>query len=81
MNKIDDDKQCATTCLTKAGLNEELFRTGNTKVFRTVLPSPSVQPRSLCIPKNTLGIEHFSQDCQPHYFYSLSNYLLERLMT
>ncbi|XP_045127371.1 myosin heavy chain, muscle-like [Portunus trituberculatus] len=33
MDKAEDDKQCATVCLTKAGLNEELFRTGNTKVF------------------------------------------------
>jgi len=33
MDAIDDDKECAKTCLDKAGMSEELYRTGNTKVF------------------------------------------------
>ncbi|WP_411027055.1 hypothetical protein, partial [Salmonella sp. s55033] len=33
MDSITDEKECAKTCLEKAGMNEELFRTGNTKVF------------------------------------------------
>ncbi|KAK3877615.1 hypothetical protein Pcinc_017693 [Petrolisthes cinctipes] len=33
MEAVDDEKECARTCLNKAGMNEELYRTGNTKVF------------------------------------------------
>ncbi|XP_042212128.1 myosin heavy chain, muscle-like isoform X1 [Homarus americanus] len=33
LNEIEDDKTAAKACFDKAGLNEELYRTGNTKVF------------------------------------------------
>ncbi|KAK8736475.1 hypothetical protein OTU49_005023 [Cherax quadricarinatus] len=33
MDTIADDKEAAKACFEKAGLNEELYRTGNTKVF------------------------------------------------
>ncbi|XP_045582191.1 myosin heavy chain, muscle isoform X2 [Procambarus clarkii] len=33
MDSISDDKEAAKACFDKAGLNEELYRTGNTKVF------------------------------------------------
>ncbi|XP_071512369.1 myosin heavy chain, muscle-like isoform X1 [Panulirus ornatus] len=33
MNELSDDKEAAKACLEKAGLNDELYRRGNTKVF------------------------------------------------
>ncbi|XP_063607359.1 myosin heavy chain, muscle-like isoform X2 [Penaeus indicus] len=33
MNEAKDDKQAAKACFDKAGLDKELYRTGNTKVF------------------------------------------------
>lgn len=39
MEKATEDKECATVCLSKAGLNEELYRCGNTKVSTAILPT------------------------------------------
>lgn len=51
LNEITDDKEAAKACLEKAGLNDELYRRGNTKVFGTFESHPISQ--ILKLPKLT----------------------------